>query len=343
MKIDLKYVKAYRNRRGVSGKTFYYYRRDGESIRLPDNPLSAEFHEVYEKTNASFETGQPGVTKPGSVKALVTEFQASPEWKQLAAKTRKSYKAVLDDLVNKFGDLPTLDMSRPFILRWRDKIAQTTPRSADNMVAVVRRLLNWGMDREYLTHNPAQGIKAIHKKAVPHPAWSAAEIDTVLDHPDVSAMVKLAINLGHYTGQRIGDVCAMRWSHIDGDTIAINQAKTGAELLIPAHKDLRAALSDAPKRAVTVLSTDTKGVPVKPDYLQHAVAEACRIAGVKDRTFHGLRKSATIALWECGVPNDDIMAITGHTTEKMLRHYLKGAKQSHRARAAMELWENKKH
>lgn len=61
-----------------------------------------------------------------------------------------------------------------------------------------------------------------------------------------------AAALALYTGQRLGDCLAMRWSAINaGGVIAVTQAKTGKALLIPIHKRLAGVLLDGiPRRAV---------------------------------------------------------------------------------------------
>lgn len=59
-------------------------------------------------------------------------------------------------------------------------------------------------------------------------------------------------------------------------------------------------------------------------------------AGLQGLVFHGLRKTATGNLAEAGCTSEQIKAITGHKTDRMVSHYVAGAKQKERAKAAMK-------
>src|SRR3546814_13888295 len=65
--------------------------------------------------------------------------------------------------------------------------------------------------------------------------------------------VRLAVHLLYYTAQRIGDVCRMRWSEVQGDTIAVVQRKTSRALTIKLHQNLADILAATPKRGLTSL------------------------------------------------------------------------------------------
>lgn len=343
MKIRLKYLKSTYDRK--SSRWFYYYRRDGLLLRLPDDPLSTKFRLAYEQVHASFEEDRPLNTAPGSVKALVIEYMASRKYQNLAKSSREDYRRFLDRFVGHFGDLSAREINTQGLVRYRDKIADKTPRTADMTVAAVRAVWKFGLQRGLVDHNVAIGIERAHEtKDVDHrEPWSMPEFEIVLAHKDTGGNLRLALLLGLYTGQRLSDVAKMKWSDIDGDMIAVVQNKTKAKLRIPMHDRLRIAINDARKTAtaITILTTETTGQPIQPKYLSRATTKAAHAAGLTNRTFHGLRKSAAIALYQAGVDNEAIMAVTGHETETMLRLYLKGADQTFRARDAVERWQNK--
>lgn len=343
MKIRLKYLKSTYDKK--SSRWFYYYRRDGHLLRLPDEPLTTDFRTKYEAIHASFEEARPLNTAPGSVKALVIEYMASRKYRNLAKSSQQDYRRFLDRFVDHFGDLGAREINTPGLVRYRDKIADKTPRTADMTVAAVRAVWKFGLQRGLVDQNVAIGIERAHEtKDVDHrEPWSMPEFEMVLAHEGTSDNLRLALLLGLYTGQRLSDVAKIKWSDIDGDMIAVVQNKTKAKLKIPMHDRLRVAISDAKKTAtaITILTTETTGQPIQPKCLSRAATKAAHAVGLTDRTFHGLRKSAAIAMYMADVDKDAIMAVTGHETETMLRLYLKGADQTFRARDAIERWQNK--
>ncbi len=77
------------------------------------------------------------------------------------------------------------------------------------------------------------------------------------------------------------------------------------------------------------------GQPWKRHHLSRLFREATAAAGIEGYAFHGLRKSAAVRLAEAGCPPDEIKAITGHRTHRMVEHYTKDADRKRLARAAV--------
>ena len=73
-----------------------------------------------------------------------------------------------------------------------------------------------------------------------------------------------------------------------------------------------------------------------PVYFGAWFAEAIEKAGLPDDiVLHGLRKTAARRLAEAGCSEEQIKAVTGHTTSRMVAHYTKGANQLKLATAAI--------
>ena len=73
--------------------------------------------------------------------------------------------------------------------------------------------------------------------ARPWPAWAYKLIDEC-GREDI----KRAVMLARYTGQRQADVLRMAPEHIEDGGIVVVQQKTGKELWVPVHPDLRCSL-----------------------------------------------------------------------------------------------------
>jgi len=152
----------------------------------------------------------------------------------------------------------------------------------------------------------------------------------------------LAEYLGHElcigTGQRIGDILKMRWDHIKNNEIDVMQGKTDKPLMLPLTDRLAAFLVGINKRGLTIV-TSGHGRPAS----YRAVADEMRKVKAKmthpDATkyvTHGLRKNATIELYQAGCSDEMVKAITGHSSIEMLKKYGGAVRQIGLARQAQD-------
>ena len=144
-----------------------------------------------------------------------------------------------------------------------------------------------------------------------------------------------AVLLARYTGQRQADVLRMSPSDIEDDGINVTQQKTGKELWVPLHPDLRGALKHWDSSPYVV---NRKGGPYTPERFRSAWADfmSGTIAGrIREEgyVFHGLRASSCEKLREAGCNDREIGAITGMSPE-MVTRYSRFADQKKLARAA---------
>jgi integrase len=115
----------------------------------------------------------------------------------------------------------------------------------------------------------------------------------------------------------------MRWSHFKDDAYDFTQGKTDKQLWIPLTDRLAAYLKTVKKQGVNVVS-DRQGRPVR----YHAVAEEMRKvkAGMMHPdaakcVTHGLRKNATMELYQSGCDDKMVKAVTGPSGVEMLKKY----------------------
>ena len=101
------------------------------------------------------------------------------------------------------------------------------------------------------------------------------------------------------------------------------------------HSELKAALADAPRDHVAILTTQF-GRPFTDKGSGNWMASRIEMAGPPARCVtHGLRKAAARSLAEAGCSNKSIMSITGHKTSQMVDHYTKAAEREQMAEAAV--------
>ncbi|MFH5927219.1 site-specific integrase [Roseomonas xinghualingensis] len=331
--VALPFVNAYRS----GGKVFHYYRRGTYRVRLRGEPGSPEFLAAYQEAHANCVDSQlgPKPTKPQgkTLAVLIASYRASPEWKELKPATRKDYEKGLVPLETAFGHLPVVGLKRPHVLQIRNRFAEK-PRSANRIVTTLSILLTHAVDLGWREDNPAFRPKRLKTTGEGYRDWTEDEIRQFLAaNPDWNLRLLLAL----CTGQRGEDQIAMTWDAYDGTAVEVVQGKTGAKVWVPCHPALRALLdaAKAVRGEATHILTRQDGEPYKIDHFRHVVGAAIRNAGLKGVVWHGLRTTAATWLAEAGCTDEEIMAITGHKTTQMVRHYTRRANRKRLATAAI--------
>jgi hypothetical protein len=128
----------------------------------------------------------------------------------------------------------------------------------------------------------------------------------------------------------------MTRAHRSDGFIRVVQGKTAEELWIPEHRELSAELASSVGGEHMSLLTTSQGKAFDPVYFGAWFADAIEMAGLPEScVLHGLRKTAARKLAEAGATEEQIKAVTGHTTSRMVSHYTKGANQRKLATAAI--------
>lgn len=326
-RIDLPYCQPVTSK----GKTYYYYRRSGIRQRLTGAPGSTEFMDCYQRIHDSFENGRPTPgALPGSFEALIRAYLCSPEFNELADSTKAEYRYFIEPMRIKYGKLPIRGISRKFVMAYRDSF-QDKPSKANHAVKVLSVVLSFAVDREMLDRNPAIKIKSL-KTGPGWQAWPKAAIEKA--HTKMTGPARIAFMLALYTGQRKGDVLAMRWDEIDDGGIKVKQSKTGTELWIPLHPTLQDELSKIKRSGFAIVARDN-GLRFTSAAFSNIWRTQQDRHGFKGLQFHGLRKNATAAMFEAGCTPQETQAITGHKSLEMLQYYGKSASQKRLATTAM--------
>jgi integrase len=136
---------------------------------------------------------------------------------------------------------------------------------------------------------------------------------------------------GFLTGWRKGSIKSLRWADVGEDVIYLRaeNSKTRKPETMPLEGELREIIER--RRAAQTIEDKVgnqrfaefvfhhNGLPVGD--FRKAWATACKKAGVPNRLFHDLRRTASRNLIAAGVPQAVAMKITGHRTDSMFRRY----------------------
>jgi len=317
-----------------SGRVRYVYQSGrgtslaGARVRLPDDPHTPEFWAALATARAT-----PVSATAPRVSGMVDAYLASPKFAALSASSKAAYLPKLLELQRELGELHPDDLKPHSLARLRDNMA-ATPGKANATLKVIGALYSWGRELGWTTQaNPATGISKLEMGE--HAPWPQEALDAFPEA--LPPPLARCCMIGLYTGQRLGDVLAMRRSAVEGNGLWVTQEKTKKELLIPLHSAIRDLVLGA---ADVVCPKNAQGEPYTGDQFHAAWTRARRrkasplppaLQGV---VFHGLRKNATVNLLEAGCSEAEVAAVTGMSLQ-MVVHYGKGARQKRLAREAM--------
>lgn len=322
-------------RKTAKGRVYYYF---NTGVKVDGKPVLKRLPDLRDPDfGRMLSAAQGGRTKRAKVKGVLTIaaladlYEKSPDFRKLAATTRRSYEGNLDKARKRLGIAPANELRPQDVRLVHDEMADQTG-AANQFVRVLGSLYSWGRKRGHVTVKPVEGVDLFEE--TPHEPWP----DWLLEQALQDEAVRLPVAMLYFTAQRIGDVCRMRWSDVRGNVIAVKQEKTSKELSIPFHASLAKLLATAPKDGLTILSRN--GHKLREPWLRGELQAWASARGVHVVP-HGLRKNAVIALLECGCSVAETAAISGQTLQ-VVEHYAKKRNQAKLAGAAILRWEGKK-
>jgi integrase len=343
-KIRLQYVNAYNDRHG---KLRYYFRRAGfKKVALPGLPGSGEFMAAYQAALASATPQLMNIgasrTKPGTIGAAVAGYFASQHFRdELADSTKLGRRSILERFRTQYGDGPVATLRRVHIEKMLDEQATLAARRL--FFGAIRSLMQYCVRVGMRPDDPTQGCKRPVLKGEIY-TWSDEDIRKFEAAFPVGTRGRLAMTLGLYLGQRVGDVIKLGWQHVRPDPqnpgryiIRLRQQKTGESLDLPVHPRLQAVLDLVPKSQLVFLHTQyDRPYARNTAFSQWFRIECDKVGLSKECSFHGLRKAASRRLAEAGVSTRVIASITGHRSLNEIVRYTKGADQLRMARLGID-------
>lgn len=336
MSVRLRYVQVVKDRHG---RLRYYFRRPGAPrAALPGHPGSPEFMAAYNDALA-YPVG-PVASFPahgeGSIGQVIKSYFQSVAFKRTKASSQAVTRNILERFAKAHGHRKLVEMRRKHVETILSAMSET-PAAANNLLRRLRIIINFSIAHDLLKLDPTKGIPFF--KEGTHHTWTDAELLQFEQRWPIGSRPRTAYALALFTGQRLADVQKMTWRDYDekAGTITVRQNKTGRDLVLPVHSDLRAALAAWPRHHIVMLATkDGRGT--SSHGLGCTMAEAIDRAGLPKRcVFHGLRKAAARRLAEAGCTAHQIMSITGHVTLDEVERYTKDAQQAPMAKDAIAM------
>lgn len=329
--IRLPYIKVYRDRTGVVRR---YFRRKGKTYGpLPGLPGSAEFMGAYQAF-IGYDPKPAVRDSPGTIGALIKSYYASSGFQNLSGTSKALYsKSVLEPFAEKHGHRRFNDIIREKIVGYVENIGLTRPGLANLTRSVLLLLMAYAVARGHRRDNPLAGLKPY--KVGTHHTWTDHELKAFEARWPLGTPERLAYATLLYTGQRVGDARKILLRDALAGAIPFKQQKTGTELVIQVHPELRRAIKAGPTKG-TYLLGDANGSQYRPQAIWRVLTKAAKEAGLQAECVpHGLRKALMRRLAESGATGKEIQAVSGHKSLKEVERYTAAADQRKLGKAAL--------
>ena len=232
--------------------------------------------------------------------------------------------------------VPVGELRRRDVRELVEAIAERgAPILANRVLALVRKMLNFGVEREWLDVNPAAGVRRPAPERRRDRVLTNEEIRTLWKQlaNEVPAMAA-AFRLRLITGQRSGEVGGMKWGDVDLEssmwTIPGEQAKNGLPHRVPLTEPARKIL--VALKPATKLEYVLAGARGK----RQQTAALSRI-GLADFRPHDLRRTAATQMASAGVPRLVISKVLNHVESSVTAIYDRHSYDAEK-RQALETW-----
>jgi integrase len=260
-------------------------------------------------------------------------------------RTLKTHKAfatrIRNNIVKHRGKVKLAELHRRDVHRVVDIIADRgSPLAASKAQQDMKAMVRWAIQRGYLDSDPMVGMQGALKSKPRERFLTEDEISKLW--PSLSVMAKpveIALKLALVTGQRIGEVCAMREDELDVATwtIPADKTKNGSRHVVPLTPMALDLIAAARRGAINGRLFPTFD-SVK---LGHALQDARPRLPVKDWTAHDLRRSVATHLAMMAVSPITIGAVLNHSMVTKggvtMGHYVRYDYAREKSEA-LELW-----
>ena len=241
-----------------------------------------------------------------------------------STKTSKDW-ALNNQLLPVFGALPLDKMNRSGVIRWFEGYSTTAPGGANSALLVFRQIMNHAISRGHIETNPTRGLKRNPRPKLTRflSREEIGHLHEVLDgceprQPSCKAQVDI-IRLLLLTGCRTGEILKLRWQEVDGDTLELEDSKTGPRqvLLSP---EARAIIERQPRSGSPWVFPS----PVNPTRARVDLSlwkKVRKLAGIEDVRLHDLRHTFASQAAMQGIPLPVVARLLGHAQVQMTLRY----------------------
>ena len=320
--------------RPSGGTSFVLLRKtDGRSARLSLGSVTSmrvddarrQCHAIMAKPDTELPT------KRTPKAPLFRDFATGP-WKEAHfPRYKPSSKIGMNSVLNSqlllaFGATPIDLITRNHVLQWFDVYSRAAPGGANYALRILRQIIEFAIARGQISINPARDVTMNRRTALTR-FLSRDELRRLHRALDRHArtgtrLVRQAdiIRLLLLTGCRRGEILALRWNDVDGDTIALGDAKTGPRKVY-LNAGARRIIERQPRGESAFVFPSPRN-PERPHEPHLSLWDRVRTeAGIEDVRLHDLRHTMASYAVMNGVPVPVVSRLLGHSNVRMTLCY----------------------
>jgi site-specific recombinase XerD len=300
------------------------------------------------------------VSKPRTLGWLIEQYTTSDHWKGLSASYQRSRSLILDHIRKTspkgfpnyhFGDCPLAEFDEVKVKEIRDykvvkvlvldertgkvlRTKSTNLGAADSWFLALKAMFTWAVNESDLniSRNPTLGIKKLNTKSRGFHTWTLAEVEQFRNEWGEGTRERLAFEIMLMTLSRRHDASEFgpQWLKKDRKGrpyFHFTQRKNmgtehETEARIPYFPELQALVAKTKNVGLQAFIVSLKGTPYTNESFGNWFRKAVRKAKLPlGCSPHGLRKAGMVELIRLGYSRRQIMALSGHTTEKEFDRY----------------------
>lgn len=237
------------------------------------------------------------------------------------------------------------DITRRDVAALVAKVAKTAPIEANRLLALVRKMFSFAVDRDLIQTHPCLRMSAPSAESPGSRAlMSPAEIKAFWQATAADSREHRALRLLLLTGARVSEVAELPWSEIDLDAgewaLPAARHKGKRDHLVPLPADALAVLPERPDDGGYVFA-GRMGAPMRAkrvEHALHALAPTLAKHGVAPLTPHALRRTVETGMASIGVAKEYRDRVLGHKDASVgAVHYNKHDYKAEK-RNALEAW-----
>jgi integrase len=267
-------------------------------------------------------------------------------------KSGEQDRRMLDrDVLPKWKTLKAHDVTRRDVTHLLDEIVKRgAPISANRVLALVRKMFNFGIARSMVEANPCDHVSQPAPNGRRDRVLNYDEIRkfwTRLANSKMSEATKLALKLQLVTAQRKGEIVNAEWDEIDFEnrvwTIPAAKVKNGYPhrvYLSDQALEILERLRELAGKSRFWLPSRIGDKPVIDTSIDHAMRENLAHLGIADATPHDLRRTAASMMTSMGVPRLTVSKILNHTETSVTAIYDRHSYDNEK-REALIVWSAK--
>lgn len=302
---------------------------------------------ICEKWQTDFEDYQRGISRKqyineNSVTGLVKAFYETSNYARLSANSKDTYKQLLEYALSMRVGMSNISLGQTLHKNITASMAEkihnqlqsdVSSHRAVHVCKVLRRVWFVGFRLGLTQANPfsKMGLVSLPSRDV---RWEQDHIDTFVAKADEMGLwsVGTLALLCYHLCQRVGDMRQLTWGNYEDGVFDFVQEKSrtvrkprGNVMIQPSNPELEKRLSILPRRNRDdfMILNERTGRPYTR-WAYKSVSEVRKAAGLPfELKISDLRRTGATEAGESGCTEDEIMALTGHTSRDVVNVYVK--------------------